>query len=317
VNAIRLRDVVSFLAFGIIIAVVLAYFASLGLRVNPPSDRTNVSMEVPDVNGLVAGSNVLLRGAPVGRVTNTKTSIQAASIDFYIDGRYHVPVDTEVRLENLSALGESYLELLPRSDGGQMLRNNQRISAESVVQPPSISELATSVVRVLHQLDPGALARIIGESDAALPDPVTALPNLSRASTLFNNMLNGLNGQGRALLSNFQTLLRNAEWVNPNLTVVAPLIMTFGEEFQDFYKHIPILLERDEPEGVRNLNNLVARIQTLLDERGGDLKILGEAFQPKLNTIAGALMNFDSGQILDNFLQQVPADGTITLRVTP
>jgi hypothetical protein len=66
-----------------------------------------------------------------------------------------------------------------------------------------------------------------------------------------------------------------------------------------------------------NLNNLVVRIQALLDDRGGDLKVLGEAFQPKLNAIAGALMNFDTGQILDHFLDQVPADGTITLRVRP
>src|SRR5690606_15117892 len=124
-------------------------------------------------------------------------SIHAATIDFYVDGRHPIPVDTEVQLQNLSALGESYLELRPRSDGGPMLKENQRIAAESVVQPPSISELATSVVRLLDQLDSDSLARIIGESDAALPDPTDVLPNLSRASTLLNNMLNGLNGQGR------------------------------------------------------------------------------------------------------------------------
>jgi len=28
-------------------------------------------------------------------------------------------------------------------------------------------------------------------------------------------------------------------------------------------------------------------------------------------------MNFDTGQILDHFLQQAPADGIITLRVRP
>jgi len=316
-NAIKIRDVISYLVFAAIIVIVLGYFGMLGLRVNPPSDRTNVSMDVPDVNGLVVGSNVLLRGAPVGKVTNTKTSVQAATIDFYVDGRYQVPVDTEVRLENLSALGESYIELMPRSDGGQMLKDNQRISAKSVVQPPSISELATSVVRVLNQLDPDALKRIISESNAALPDPTKVLPNLARASTLFNNMLNGLNGQGRALLSNFQALLVNADWVNPDLTSLTPEVVSLGGYWQDFSKHLTILFSRDEPEGISNLNNLVARIQTLLDERGGDLKVLGEALQPKLNTIAGTLMNFDSGQILDHFLQQVPADGAITLRVIP
>jgi phospholipid/cholesterol/gamma-HCH transport system substrate-binding protein len=314
---VRLRDVVSFLAFAAIIVFVLGYLGSLGLRISPPSDRTNLSMDVPDVNGLVVDSNVLLRGAPVGKVTGTRTSLQASTIDFYVDGQYRIPADTEVRLENLSALGESYIEFVPRTDGGQTLKNGQRISTESVVSPPSVSELTTSVVRVLNQLEPGAIRRIINESDAALPDPKAVLPNLSRASTLVNNMVNGMNGQGHQLLSNFQTLLRNAEWVNPVLTNLTPQTQTIGINFQDLFKHFPVLYARDEPDSIMNLNNLVVRIQALLDDRGGDLKVLGEAFQPKLNAIAGALMNFDTGQILDHFLDQVPADGTITLRVRP
>ncbi|EHB59147.1 Mammalian cell entry related domain protein [Mycolicibacterium rhodesiae JS60] len=316
-NAVRLRDVISYVTFGVIIAIVLAYFATLGLRVSPPSHRTNLSMDVPELNGVATGARVLLRGVPVGEVTDITTSIDAASIDFYVDGQYRIPVDTEVQLQNLSALGESYIQLLPRSDGGPTLENNQRISTKSVVQPPSISELATSVVRVLDQLHPDALARIIGESRAALPDPVNVLPNLSRASTLVNNMASSMNGQGRALLSNFQTLLQNAEWVSSNLTSLTPTAVAIGERWQDYYKQFVVLVSRDEPEGVTNLNNLLARVQTLLDDRGGDLKVLGEAFQPKLNTIAAVLMNFDTGQILDHFLQQVPAEGAITLRVRP
>jgi virulence factor Mce-like protein len=316
-HALRLRDGVSFLAFGAIIAFVLGYFATLGLRVNPPADRTNLSMNVPDTNGLVVGSNVLLRGVPVGKVTGTSASIQAATVDFYVEGQYRIPVDTEVRLENLSALGESYIGLVPESDGGPVLHNGQRISTERVVQPPSISELATSITRVLDQMDPGALTRVISEADTALPDPTTVLPNLSRASILLNNTVHEMNGHGRLLLGNFQTLLANAEWVNPILTSLTPPVREIGRGIQDFFKHIPIIMHRGEPANVSNLNKLVARIQNLLDDRGGDLKVLGEAFQPKLNAIAASLMNFDTGQLLDNFLQVVPADGTITLRVTP
>ena len=313
----RIRDCISFLAFTAIIVFVLGYFSSLGLRVHPPADRTNLSMEVPDVNGLVSGSNVLLRGVPVGKVISTDTSVHAASIGFYVNRQYGIPVDTEVRLENLSALGESYIELLPRSDGGPMLHDGQRISTESVVQPPSISALSASVVRVLNQLDPGELTRIIDESDEALPDPNVVLPNLSRASTLLNNTVNGMNGRGRQLLGNFQALLRNAEWVNPTLTSLAPQLQEFGRGLQDFYKGIAILIHLGGLNDTKNLNNLVARVQRLLDVSGGDLKILGDAFEPKLNMIAGALMNLDTSQLLDHFLQTVPADGTITLRVTP
>jgi hypothetical protein len=313
-HALRLRDAVSFLAFGAIIVFVLGYFATLGLRVNLPSDRTNLSMNVPDINGLVVGSNVLLRGVPVGKVTGTSASIQAAIVDFYVEGQYRIPVDTEVRLENLSALGESYVGLVPHGDGGQVLQNGQRISTERVVQPPSISELATSITRVLDQMDPGALKRVISEADTALPDPTTVLPNLSRASILLNNTVHEMNGRGRLLLGNFQTLLANAEWVNPILTGLTPPVREIGKGIQDFFKHIPTSFE---PGNISGLNKLVARIQNLLDDRGGDLKVLGEAFQPKLNAIAASLMNFDTGQLLDNFLQEVPADGTITLHVTP
>ena len=313
-HALRLRDVVSFLAFGAIIVFVLGYFATLGLRVNLPSDRTNLSMNVPDINGLVVGSNVLLRGVPVGKVTGTSASIQAATVDFYVEGQYRIPVDTEVRLENLSALGESYVGLVPHGDGGQVLQNGQRISTERVVQPPSISELATSITRVLDQMDPGALKRVISEADTALPDPTTVLPNLSRASILLDNTVHEMNGRGRLLLGNFQTLLANAEWVNPILTSLTPPVREIGKGIQDFFKHIPTSFE---PGNISGLNKLVARIQNLLDDRGGDLKVLGEAFQPKLNAIAASLMNFDTGQLLDNLLQQVPADGTITLHVTP
>lgn len=316
-NAVRLRDVISFLAFGVIVVFVLGYFATLGLRITPPSDRTKLSMEVPDINGLVVGSNVLLRGVPVGKVTGTGTSLQAAIIDFYVDGNHRIPVDTEVRLENLSALGESYIGLMPRSDGGPLLQSGQRFSTEEVVQPASVSELATSVTRVLNQMDPGALERVIGEADTALPDPNAVLPNLSRTSVLLNNTVEEMNGDGRLLLGNFETLLKNAEWVSPILASLTPNLREFGRGYQDFMKHVPIIANRGEPHNVSNLNKLVARIQALLDDRGGDLKVVGEAFQPKLNMIAGSLMNFDTGQLLDNMLKTVPADGTITLRVTP
>lgn len=313
----RVRDAVSFLAFAAIIVFVLGYFAMLGLRVTPPTNRTDLSMEVPDINGLVVGSNVLLRGVPVGKVTGTGTSVQSATIDFYVDGDYRIPVDTEVRLENLSALGESYIGLVPRSEGGPMLRNGQRISTEQVVQPPSISELATSVTRVLDQMDPEALERVINESDAALPDPNVVLPDLSRTSVLLNNAIQEMNGRGRLLLGNFQALLANADWENPTMTSLTPNVREIGKAIQDFYKQTPLIMHRGEPANIINLAKFLNRIQALLDDRGGDLKVLGEAFQPKLNMIAGSLMNLDTSQLLDNFLETVPPDGTITLRVTP
>lgn len=172
-------------------------------------------------------------------------------------------------------------------------------------------------MRVLDQLDVEAVTRILHELDAALPDPTSTLPNLSRTTVLLRNTATDMRGRGQVLLDNFQGLLHNAEWVGPVLDGLTPSLDETFKWSQDMFKGIPTFLHRGEPENITNFNNLIARIQNFLDIAGGDLKILGEAMLPKLNVIAATLMNFDTGQILENMLAAVPPDGTITLRVLP
>lgn len=311
----RVRDAVSFVAFAVMIALGIGYFGSLGLRIGAPSQRTDVSMVVADVNGLVVGSNVLLRGVPIGKVNNIDVSVGGATIDFYIGDQWRVPIDSDVRLDNLSALGESYIALLPRTQSGPYLHDGQRIAAKSIVQPPSISELATSVVRVLNQLDPGALERIVREADTALPDPKLVLPNLSRTSMLLRNTAAGMNGQGQVLLDNFQTLLRNAGWLGPLLAEFTPQVNSFSPSLRSAVSSLPAIVHWGAPRTLSNFNDFLDRIQNFVETNGGDLIVVGDAIQPHIKGIAGALLNFDTGQILANVLKSLPEDGTVTLHV--
>lgn len=311
----KIRYVSTFIAFGLMIAIGAAYIGSLGVRIGPPSDRTNISMQVADINGLVVDSNVLLRGVPVGKVTNIQSSVSAATVDFYIDNRYRVPIDTDLRLENLSALGETYIGLVPRRDGGPMMYNGMSIATEKVTQPASISELATSVVRLLNQTDPGSLRRIVNEADTAMPDPNLVLPNLSRTATLFRNTALSMHGRGRDLLDNFDTLLRNASWVGPLLADMAPGVGQTGYNVAQTLSSARLTLVQGAPGILVDFTKFLDRIQRLLDNNSSDLKLLGEAFLPHLKGVAGALMNFDTGQILSNVLATVPPDGAVTLHV--
>ena len=312
----RGRDVLSFMAFAVMIVFALSYIGSLGVRVRPPSDRTNLSMTVADINGIVVDSNILLRGVPVGKVSHIESSVAGATIDFYVDGRFPIPADCDVRLDNLSALGETYIGLFPRRQGGPMLHDGQHIATELVEQPPSITELAASVTRLLNQLDPDALERIIGEADAALPDPNSVLPNLGHASELLRNTTANMHGQGRVLLSNFETLLQNAGWVGPVLASTAPKLSDSADKASQVLQGFSVGALEIKPGGMKKFGFFLDRIKKLLDANGGDLKVLGEAFRPRVRAIAGALLNFDPSQILANILDTVPEDGAITLRVT-
>ncbi|QZT58615.1 MlaD family protein [Mycolicibacterium austroafricanum] len=310
------KNIASFGAFAVIIAVTVTYIASFGVHVGAPDDRTNLSMNVPDVKGLVIGSSVLLRGVPVGKVTGVQTTASSATVDFYVDGDHRIPLDSDVRLDNLSALGEAYIGLMPRSDGGPVLTDGQHIGTESIVVPPSISELSTSVVRVLNQLDRGQLERTVAETDAALPDPDLVLPNLTRASQLFRNMTVSMNGRGQEVLANFQTLLQNADWVGPTLADLAPQVRDAGDGVRRTYWGMMNTIAWNNPVNMDLFGDFLGRIQVFLDERGPDVKVLTQALTPQFTGIGGALMNFDTGRMLSNALSGIPEEGAITLRVT-
>jgi phospholipid/cholesterol/gamma-HCH transport system substrate-binding protein len=312
----RVRDILSFMAFAVMIVFAVSYIGSLGVRVRPPSDRTNLSMTVADINGIVVDSNVLLRGVPVGKVSHIASSVGEATIDFYVDGRFPIPADCDVRLDNLSALGETYIGLFPRRQGGPMLHDGQHIATELVEQPPSITELAASVTRLLNQLDPDAIERVISEVDTALPDPNSVLPNLAHASELLRNTAADMHGQGRVLLSNFETLLQNAGWVGPVLASTAPKLSDSADKASKVLQGFSVGALEIKPDGMKKFGFFLDRVKKLLDANGGDLKVLGEAFRPRVRAIAGALLNFDPSQILANILDTVPEDGAITLRVT-
>ncbi|CDO30833.1 MlaD family protein [Mycolicibacterium porcinum] len=311
------RALISFVAFFAMIAGFLTYVGSLGIRVNPPENRIALSMDVPDINSLELDSNVLLRGIPIGKVTQIEADTSHATIHFYVDNRHKIPVDSVVRLENLSALGESYLEVEPQSTGGPTYTDGQRIATETIRQPASISELGTSVVRVLNQMNPAQLSNVLNEADKALPDPYAVLPNLERASLLLRNTTQDLNGRGMAVLDNSQSLLENAGFVGPALANAAPPLRDLGPAIQTLWNNgTAIGLRTDTPGNVWIFGRFLQRIQKLLDDRGSDIRVLTEPLTANINAIAASLTTINTSEVLANLLRVVPADGVINLHVT-
>jgi virulence factor Mce-like protein len=295
----------------------LGYVGSLGIRVGEPDNRTSLAMDVSDINNLVVGSSVLIRGVAAGKITGIQTNLANATIHFYIDGKYRVPVDTTIRLANLSALGESYIELEPRRSGGPVFTNGQHILTDAVAQTPSISQLGATVVRVMNQLNPRQLAGVIDEADAALPDPYVVLPNLQRASTLLHNTTADLNGKGRDVLGNAQSLLENADFVGPAIAKGTIGLQGLAINLHDLWNNgTAIPIRTSAPGSVYVFGKLIYRIQKLLDERAPDIRTLTEPLAANMNAIAASLSTIDTGKILANLLAAVPEDGTINLHVT-
>ena len=313
----RLRQLWSFVVFALMVISAVYYIGAFGIRVGAPKERINISMTVADTNGLVVDCNVLLRGVPVGKIWRIRPSADGAVIDFYVDKRFPIPRDSEVRLENLSALGESYIGLIPRTTSGPMLHDGQHVATEDLVAPASISQLAASVGNLLSQMDPGELSRLVDETDRALPDQQTVLPNLTRASTLLRNAVGSMNGDGSTMLANFQTLLENADWVGPAIAEVNPPLQAAGDHMGNMLDvGNTAFTATGSPYSFKYLGEYLDLVQHFLDTRAPDLKIVAQTLAPNVEGIAASLMNFDTGQILTNMLDALPEDGVVTLHLT-
>jgi hypothetical protein len=142
------------------------------------------------------------------------------------------------------------------------------------------------------------------------------LPNLARTSLLLRNTTANFKGQGREVLANFQVLLQNAGFVGPALAGGAPPVRDLGPVLNLGWNNAFGTTSMGlVPPDIMRFSALVQRIQKLLDDRGVDLKVLGEATSANFKLIANALKNFDSSQILANLLATVPEDGAIDLHV--
>lgn len=311
-----LRSIATAVAFAVIVVGALGYIAALGVRTGPPAARTELSMVVTNLNGLVTGSRVLLRGVPVGAVTAVHPTVEGVTVDFYVDAAHPIPADTVVRLDNLSALGEAVIGLFPRTADGPVLADGQRLNAEMVRRPMSIADLAIALGLLLQQADPERLSRIVTEADIALADPDAVLPNLSRAATLLHGEVSTLDGRGAELVDNIQILLRNAGFVGPALAEIGPQLGGIGANMQQVLGNAMNLVLAGSPENLERFTAYLNRIQAFFDTRAPDIKVLAETLLPNARAMSDALTHFDTARLLDNLLVGMPADGTITLHVT-
>lgn len=142
-----------------------------------------VKLELPRAGGLYYHGNVTYRGAEVGRIDRvelTGTGVQAVlSLKSGID----VPSDLQARVHSTSAIGEQYVELLPRSDNAPPLKNGDVIPADRTSMLPDLDSLLDATNRGLAAIPQDNLKTVIEESYNAVGGLGPELSRLVKGST--------------------------------------------------------------------------------------------------------------------------------------
>ncbi|WP_371655665.1 MULTISPECIES: MCE family protein [unclassified Streptomyces] len=200
------------LAFLLLGALVLGYigvtYADLGRFVGAPGSYT-VRVQLAETGGLFTGSDVTYRGVDIGRVRSialTRDGVEARlAID---DGTPPIPADLDAKVAGLSAVGEQYLDLAPRTDRGPYLRDGDTVAREDTSTPAPITQLLTGVDSLAASVPTDELRTAVDELGKAFANQGSNLQVLLDAGSQFLNAADQALPATTELLADGETVLK-------------------------------------------------------------------------------------------------------------
>ncbi|NDJ88423.1 MCE family protein [Mycolicibacter kumamotonensis] len=142
-----------------------------------------VTVELANAAGLYPTGNVTYRGVEVGRIKDVTLTPRGVAAVLALDSAVPIPKDLDAHVHSQSAIGEQYVELVPRSGDGPPLRNGDVIGADRTSIPPDISKLLDATDKGLMAIPRDNLRTVVDESYAAFGGLGPELARLVKGST--------------------------------------------------------------------------------------------------------------------------------------
>lgn len=145
--------------------------------------RYTVTLQLPRAGGLYPEANVSYRGTEVGRVKSiqlTDTGVQAV---LSLKSNIQIPSELQAKIHSQTAIGEQYVDLLPRTGDAAPLKDGDVIPAADTSVPPDLDTLLDATNRGLAAIPKDNLKTAIDESYTAVGGLGPELTRLVAGST--------------------------------------------------------------------------------------------------------------------------------------
>jgi phospholipid/cholesterol/gamma-HCH transport system substrate-binding protein len=169
--------------------------------------RVQVTLELPTSGGLYRFSNVTYRGVQVGKVTDISLTKTGAEATLSIDTSPKIPADLEAEVRSVSAVGEQYVDLRPRTNSGPYLQNDSVIKGDNVSLPPAIGPVLDRVSKLVSTFPKDRLSALLDESYKGLNGAGYDFGSLLDSGAKLSADLNAASDQTRMLADDSRPLL--------------------------------------------------------------------------------------------------------------
>jgi phospholipid/cholesterol/gamma-HCH transport system substrate-binding protein len=187
-----------------VIAMVLFYIQAptlLGIG------RMTVTLELPATGGLYRFSNVTYRGVQVGKVTAVALTANGAKATLSLGTSPKIPANLQADVLSVSAVGEQYVDLRPRTDSAPYLHNGSVIAMRDTTIPQAVGPMLDQVNALIKSLPKNKIGQLLDESFQAFNGAGYDLGSLSDSTSRISADANSVVDRTRTLTEDTGPLL--------------------------------------------------------------------------------------------------------------
>jgi phospholipid/cholesterol/gamma-HCH transport system substrate-binding protein len=280
-NQLIIFTIASIVGVGVMVFTYMQVPTLLGLG------RINVTLQMPATGGLYRFSNVTYRGVQIGKVTEVKLTETGAEATLTLDTSPKVPANLKADVLSVSAVGEQYVDLRPRTDSGPYLKDGSVIAVENTTIPQQVGPMLDQVSKLVNSIPKDRISDLLDESFKAFNGAGYDFQSLLDSSSKLTGDLNGVSDQSQALINDSGPLLDSQAETTDAIRTWARSLAGVAQQVAANDPQIRALLQRG-PGFASEVSGLLNDIKPTLPVLLANLTTLGQilvTYNPSLEQI--------------------------------
>lgn len=167
----------------------------------------NVTLELPSTGGLYRFGNVTYRGVEVGKVSSVTPTPQGATADLSLQTSTRIPANLTANVRSVSAVGEQYVDLVPRGGGPPFLEDKSVIHRDRTTVPQKVGPVLDQLSALVGSIPKEKVTQLLDESFHAFNGAGYDLGSLLDSGSRIAADANATGDRTRALIEDSAPLL--------------------------------------------------------------------------------------------------------------
>lgn len=276
-----------------IVGVAVMVFAYMQVPTLLGLGKITVKLELPASGGLYRFANVTYRGVQIGKVTSVDLTDDGAVATMTLNTSPKIPSDLQANVRSISAVGEQFVDLVPRTKSGPYLADGAVIPLKEASVPQPVGPMLDQVSKLLDTIPQNKMAQLLDESFKAFNGAGFDIQSLLDSASKLSGDLNGVSDQTRALVDDSGPLLDGQAQTSDSIKIWANSFAGISDTIHNRDSQIRNILKTGP--------GAISEASALLNQVKPTLPIL----LANLNTVGQVLVTYNPG--IEQLLVILPA----------